>query len=127
MIVHESDCALEQWDDPIRGKVQWRTLISADRSASKNLTCGIAELPVGGPDTVSLHKHLPVEIYYIVEGSGVLTVNDQTFEVRAGSTAYIPENASHGLVNTGLVPLRLFYVFPVDSFDQVEYVFGNQS
>jgi mannose-6-phosphate isomerase-like protein (cupin superfamily) len=125
VIVHERDCALESWDDDIKGRVQWRTLISGDRTATKGLTCGIAELPVGPAKNVSLHQHNPVEIYYILEGNGVLTINDEAYEVSAGVTAYIPENASHGLINAGPTPLRLLYVFPVDSFDEVEYVFPS--
>ena len=83
----------------------------------------MAELPVGSPKPVSLHQHAPVEIYYILEGNGVLTIEETEYKVSTGSTAYIPGNASHGLVNIGTSPLRLLYVFPVDSFAEVEYVF----
>ena len=127
VIVYEKDCELERWDDDVRGKVFWRTLISGDRTHSRGLTCGIAELPVGHATKPSLHQHSPVEIYYILEGSGQLIIDEKSYEVATGATIYIPENALHGLLNTGNSILSLLYVFPVNSFDEVRYVFpGNQ-
>jgi hypothetical protein len=36
---------------------------------------------------------------------------------------FIPGMAEHGIRQTGAEVLRLFYAFPVDSFDSVEYQF----
>jgi mannose-6-phosphate isomerase-like protein (cupin superfamily) len=125
IVIHAEDCELEEWDDDIRGKVQWRTLISGDRTTTNALTCGVAEIPVGESKVVSLHQHAPAELYYILEGVGLLNIDGSQREVRAGSTAFIPGNTPHGLVNSGTLPLRLLYVFPVDSFSEMEYVFPN--
>ena len=40
-----------------------------------------------------------------------------------GSTIFVPSDAVHAVGNTGNDVLRLLYVFGVDSFDDVEYVF----
>ncbi len=127
VVIREADCELQAWNDDVRGSVSWRTLISGDITATHGLTCGVAELAPGGAQTASLHQHQPVEIYYILAGEGRLTVNGEEYDVSAGSTAFIPENAIHGLVNTGIAPLRLFYVFPVDAFSDVEYQFPDGS
>ena len=37
---------------------------------------------------------------------------------------FIPGMAEHGIRQTGNEILRLFYAFPVDSFDGVEYLFS---
>lgn len=126
LVINERDCDLEEWSDEVRGKVQWRTLLSGDRTSTSGLTCGVAELPVGSPESVTLHQHDPVEVYYILEGNGVLTIDGIEYEVSTGSTAYIPGNTLHGLMNTGVSPLRLLYIFPVDSFRDVEYVFPDE-
>ena len=55
----------------------------------------------------------------------MLNIEEKEYKVSAGSTAYIPGNALHGLVNSGTSTLRMLYVFPVDSFDEIEYVFPN--
>ena len=36
---------------------------------------------------------------------------------------FIPGDVRHGVRNIGQLPLRLFYVFAVDSFSEVHYVF----
>lgn len=125
VIVHENECETEEWNDETRGFVRWKTLISADRTDTVGLTCGVAELPVGSSRTVNLHRHAPIELYYILQGEGLLRIDGMDYEVSTGSTAFIPANSSHGLVNTGSSVLRLLYVFPVDSFAEVEYVFPD--
>jgi hypothetical protein len=40
---------------------------------------------------------------------------------------FIPGMAEHGIRQTGTELLRLFYGFPVDSFDSVEYLFSAAS
>lgn len=102
--------------------VQWRTLLSGDRVSSAELTLGVADVPPGESDPVR-HHHPPAEAYYILEGEGVLEIDGQTYEVRQGHAAFIPGGSVHRLTNTGSVMLRLLYVFPVDSFEDVEYTF----
>ena len=41
-VVNESQCEIEGWDDPIRGVVSWRTLLSGDRTPTDSLTMGRA-------------------------------------------------------------------------------------
>ena len=40
---------------------------------------------------------------------------------------FIPGMAEHGIRQTGNGVLRLFYAFPVNSFDGVEYLFSARS
>ena len=122
VVIYETDCALEGWDDPVMGRVIWRTLLSGDRTPTAKLTVGIAEV---GPDAHDFHphRHAPPEVYHILAGEGVVTVAGTDHPVRAGATVFIPANAWHGTRNTGREPLRLLYVFAVDSFADVVYEF----
>lgn len=52
-----------------------------------------------------------------------MTIDGVTSRVRAGSTVFIPSDAEHGIVNTGTVDLRWFYVFPTGSFGDIVYRF----
>ena len=45
VVVHEQDLPLESWSDESRARVQWRTLLSGDRTPTRSLTMGVAELP----------------------------------------------------------------------------------
>jgi len=73
--------------------------------------CSLAEelLPPGA--TVPPHHHEVLEeIYYIVEGSGLMTVGDEQREVGAGDAVYIPRHHRHTLTNTGSTPMRILLV-----------------
>ena len=70
-----------------------------------------------------LHRHEPAEIYFIIEGKGILTIDGVETEVAAGTTVFIPGNAEHGVRNELDALLRLFYVFPTDAFADVVYRF----
>ena len=125
VIIHEDDCEVEAWSDEVKGYVEWRTLISGDRTKTNTntLTSGVAELPVGVTTIYRMHKHAPVEMYYILEGNGSIKIVDEEHDVRKGTAVYIPGNVAHCLINTGDVPLRLLYVFAADSFEEIEYEF----
>jgi quercetin dioxygenase-like cupin family protein len=123
--IHEEACAFEQWGDARHPRVRWRTLVSADRTPTGSLTLGVAELPPGGSAEFRLHRHEQPEVYYVVEGEGVVTISGVEHPVRPGSAVFIPGDAEHGAVNTGDGTLRLVYVFPADSFDEVRYEFSG--
>lgn len=55
------------------------------------------------PDEKSLpHKfHEASEVYYILKGSGLMHIDDDTAEVSPGDTIYIPPQAVQWIENTG--------------------------
>jgi len=123
LVVATEDRSREGWDDPVKGRVGWRTLFSADLTPTDSLTAGIADVEPGG--WLGLHRHIPAEIYYVLEGRGIVTIEGREREVRAGAAVFIPGDAEHGIRNTGITPLRFLYAFPVDSFGEVEYRFSE--
>ncbi len=118
----EADAAQDGWDDPVRGRLRWRTLMSKGVTPSNGMTCGVTEFQPG--EWLGLHRHAPPEIYYIFAGAGLMSLEGREIPVKAGSAVFIPGMAEHGIRQTGSEILRLFYVFPVDSFDGVEYLFS---
>src|SRR5260370_4222120 len=123
LVVDEADAPRDGWDDPVRGRVHWRTLLSQGLTPSAGITCGVAELAPG--DWLGLHRHQPPEIYYVLSGAGVVSLGGRKIAVNAGAAVFIPGMAEHGIRQTGNEVLRLFYGFPVDSFDSVEYLFSG--
>jgi mannose-6-phosphate isomerase-like protein (cupin superfamily) len=121
----EGDAPLDGWDDPVRGRIHWRTLFSQGRTRSAGITCGIAELGPG--DWLGLHCHAPPETYYVIAGAGIVSLEGREIGVRAGSAVFIPGMVEHGIRQTGTEVLRLLYAFPIDSFDSVEYLFSAQT
>ena len=121
LVIDEAEAALSGWDDLVRGRLRFRTLFSQGLTETAGLTCGVTELGPG--DWLGLHRHEPPEIYYVFAGAGVVSLEGQELAVRSGSAVFIPGMAEHGIHQTGTETLRLFYAFPVNSFDGVEYLF----
>jgi mannose-6-phosphate isomerase-like protein (cupin superfamily) len=123
IVVHESDSPLEGWDDPVRGTVTWRTLLSGDRTPTKGLTVGVAEIAPGQQRPFHAHRHAPEEVCYILSGEGIVEIEGVDHPIRAGTTVFVPGNTLHGARNTGPEVLRVLYVFATDSFSDVVYDF----
>jgi mannose-6-phosphate isomerase-like protein (cupin superfamily) len=82
-----------------------------DRTTSSIERCSLAEevLPVGA--AVGRHHHLETEeVYYILQGSGRMTVGTDVREVVAGDAIFIPRRSAHTLENTGNEPMKLLLV-----------------
>jgi quercetin dioxygenase-like cupin family protein len=79
-------------------------LVSQSTSESEKLTVTMVEMEPGGKQHI--HAHDPEQMYYILEGSGEMTVNEETSEVNAGDCIFFASQAKHGLINTGKSTLR---------------------
>ncbi len=123
VIVRDRDLERDGWDDPVKGRIGWRTLFGGENSKTDSLTAGIAEVEPGG--WLGLHRHAPAEIYYVLEGRGIVTIEGRDYPVDAGSALFIPGDAEHGLRNEGAAMLRFLYAFAVESFAEVEYRFSK--
>jgi mannose-6-phosphate isomerase-like protein (cupin superfamily) len=122
IVLDERDVAPDGWDDPQRGRLHWRTLFSQGATPTEAITCGVAELAPG--DCLERHRHAPAEVYYVVAGEGIVVLEGKEIALRPGAAVFIPGMAEHGVRQTGAATLRFFYVFAVDSFDGVEYLFS---
>jgi len=77
-------------------------LVSALTCAAENLAITLVEMEPGGVQHIHSHE----QVYYILEGSGVMTVDGERRPVKAGDCIYYPPFAKHGLENTGGTVLR---------------------
>ena len=83
-----------------------RELLHPDIHGNINQSLAEAIIPVGS-ETI-LHKHkISEEIYYIIEGIGFMTLEDEVFDVKEGDTLFIPLGVKHGIKNTGNSPLKI--------------------
>jgi mannose-6-phosphate isomerase-like protein (cupin superfamily) len=65
----------------------------------------LAHAVVKPGDTTWLHRLHTSEVYYIMEGEGIMHIEDETAAVRPGSTVYIPPNAKQCIHNSGKTDL----------------------
>jgi glucose-6-phosphate isomerase len=60
------------------------------------------------------------EVYYCLSGEGILLMENpegewDTQEMKPGSAVYVPPRYAHRSINTGKVPLVMFFVFRADA------------
>ena len=108
-----------------RGTVLWKTLISAGHTDTQALTAGVALVTPGG--MLRAHRHTQAEIYIILEGTGMVTIDGDSHDVGPGVTVFIPGDALHSIENRGMSDLRFAYVLDADRFEDVEYRFDATS
>lgn len=49
------------------------------------------------------------EIYYVLQGQGILTVGEESRDLSKGDVATIPKGQVHGFVNTGKEPCYILF------------------
>jgi mannose-6-phosphate isomerase-like protein (cupin superfamily) len=123
-VVHQDDKEWEGWDDVAeRGNVLWKTLIGAGQTPSSSLTLGIARVPSGGE--LATHRHEQAEVYLVLDGTGVVTIDGSPSRVTPGASVFIPGGATHSVRSDGPADLRFAYVLAADGSEDVNYVFGE--
>ena len=101
--------------------VRWKFLIDADFTESSGLSLGMAEIAPGGD--LILHYHSPAEIYVVTDGTGMLNKSGKLEEIKKGDVVYISKNAKHALKNNGKETLKFYWIFPTNTFSEVEYFY----
>jgi mannose-6-phosphate isomerase-like protein (cupin superfamily) len=63
------------------------------------------------PGQASLQHRLKTsEVYYILEGEGIMYIDDESAEVHPGHAVYVPPNSTQYIKNTGSSDLRFLCI-----------------
>ena len=80
-------------------------------AGSDDLALGTQQVPVGAG--IPIHRHFRMdEAFYVLEGSGIFTLNDAQHPFWKGGTIFIPKNAWHGFANPDHELLLLWIMAP---------------
>ena len=80
-------------------------------TGSDGLALGTQQVTLGAG--IPVHRHLRMdEAFYVLEGSGILTLNDAPHAFEKGGTIFIPRNSWHGFSNPGHELLLLWIMSP---------------
>jgi len=72
---------------------------------------GIWDTTLENSAAITPHLHEDVEeVYYVIEGTGRITIGDEEKNVTAGDVIYIPPRKIHTLIQSGVKPLRFITV-----------------
>ncbi len=83
-----------------------RELVSPRNSSVQAMS--IAEIVVPPGVAVRPHHHVMEEVYHVLEGAGVVMVEDETRVVQPGDSVVINPHQWHNIRNDGDSPLRMF-------------------
>ncbi len=88
------------------GKFAVRTLL--EEEFQSNLAY-VRELVLKPNSSIGIHEHQgDEEIYYIVSGQGLMTVDNEKRNVKPGDVILTKSGSSHGLLNEGNEDLKIF-------------------
>src|SRR5262245_56219320 len=82
-----------------------RELLAHRNSCIRNQSLAEARLPPGASTTPHYHPQTE-EIYYILDGEGMMCLADENRSVRIGDAIAIPPGQIHQITNTGRTTLR---------------------
>jgi mannose-6-phosphate isomerase-like protein (cupin superfamily) len=118
-----ADHPRESWDDPVRGRLAWSLLLEgAGWTGDGSAAVGLADLGTDG--WLGLHRHAAPELYHVVAGRVVVTVDGDEQEAGPGDVVALPADAEHGIRAVGTEPARFLFVFPHDHYADVVYRFS---
>jgi mannose-6-phosphate isomerase-like protein (cupin superfamily) len=121
LIKRLSDCGEIAAGDATR----LRELLHPERDAARvRYSLAVAWL---APDKSSLpHRLRSSEVYYLVGGSGVMHVGDESAEVAPGDAVYIPADAVQWLENTGKDEIEFICIVDPPWREKDEQLIGPQ-
>lgn len=70
----------------------------------------VAQFTLESGKKSKLHKISSSEIYYILEGSGNITINEDTHQIKKDDSAYVPPNSKQFIENSGTVDLKFLCI-----------------
>jgi mannose-6-phosphate isomerase-like protein (cupin superfamily) len=98
---------LESPDGTMRDSV----MVIEDTCGARQYTAGLFFVRPGTKGHADKHEGQE-ELYYIFAGRGVVMVDDEPHEIEAGDVVFIPDGATHYLINNGEETLGLFWAIP---------------
>lgn len=90
---------------PPPGEPRYRELFR-----NPSLSAGVYRLPAGSVDPQS--PHTEDELYYVVDGDGVLRIADADLPARPGALLYVPANTPHRFHSVGRALVLLVFFAP---------------
>jgi mannose-6-phosphate isomerase-like protein (cupin superfamily) len=86
-----------------------REILHPDK-ADLAIRYSLAHAIVKPGDTTWEHRLRTSEVYYIIEGEGIMHINGESAPVRPGSTVYIPPMADQCITNAGKTDLKFICI-----------------
>lgn len=83
-----------------------RELMHPDHHPCQNLSLAEAIIEPGSSTKTHVHDKAE-ELYHVIAGTGIMTLDSERFPIFEGDTICIRPGSSHGVENTGNGPLKI--------------------
>ena len=101
-----------------------KALVGPDNSGSSAIDFRISRYAPNAYVQEHVHK-VQEQIYYVLEGEGILTLNEEKHLMRPHDHVYVPPGVHHSFTNTGLDGL-VFLVVTTPAGDEPNSKGGNK-
>ncbi len=109
IVVHANE--VTGYSSPPPHHRELRVLLSpAIQDVVTGLSIGMVSLPVGGAGDVHSHQEAQ-ETWYVLSGSGRLTVGAEQVDLVPGTLVVAPPGVEHQIANPGLEPLNVLFMY----------------
>ena len=93
-------------DNPLGGKGTITKVDILTNEETEDKINIFAKVTVSVGSSIGKHQHVnDSEMYYIVQGTGIIQDDDETITVNEGDVLYTPKSGWHALENTGDIDL----------------------
>jgi len=108
-------------------KMDIRFIITGERQGSKNCTMFRAHFPPGARHMKHSHSNSD-ELFYMISGHGASGAGEQEYEMKAGSSHFIPKGVTHWLRNLSETePIEVVGVYlNAGNLEESGYVFEGE-
>ena len=93
----------------VRDETLLHELLHPDKE-NVNFRYSLAHATVKAGKTSKPHKLKTSEVYYILEGEGLMHINNEIKSVKAGQAVYIPPNSNQFIKNIGAIDLKFLCI-----------------
>ena len=112
-------------DEPFVGKYG----VISERIGAKELGYSLTVVPPGKRVCPFHNHHINEEMFFILEGTGLLRFGDQEYPLRAHDVIAAPpgkREVAHQIINTGQTELKYLALSTMKPYDIVEYPDSNK-
>ncbi len=109
MVRHESEVKAIDMSAPGSAGSSMKALVGPEEGWQDHVMRQVELAPEGSSPH---HSHPWPHINYVLEGEGVLLMDDQEHPIRAGDAAYVPSGTVHQYRNKGDSTLKFLCIVP---------------
>ena len=118
IVLNEDEGEIYQYPDRVTGAPTRILKIKLAKTHGSETMSFLSESFMPG-DAILVHKHSNEdELIFVHKGTGIFTLDEKEYDVRAGTVAFVPRGVWHGLKNTGTEHIEMRFAYTPAGLEQ---------